>query len=439
MKLAKLSLAAIVVAGLATSSFAADNLADAFKNGKVSGELRAWYFDRDTNNGLGLAKGDTGIANFGVQLGYVTDSLYGFSVGATFQSNSAAFASNEAKQLFATDEYGSGASLSEAYLAYNMKNTTVKVGRQYIATPLVGSSPGRMMREAFEGAVIVNTDLPATTLIGGYVTKFQGRTGTVENTLGTGLVASTYDAGGPSFQKAAVFYGAKNASGSTLANDYLAFDGAYTVGIINKSLTNLALTAQYAVINDVATLGDVDIYYVEANYVLPLSGFKLGFDLNYRGSKTATALDVYNLEGTYTAARVSISELAGFGASLAYGTTSNDDAAILGVGNSPAVYTGTLIRASAPQAAKSTDSYRFDITYDFSKVGVAGLKALGSYGYAKQDLAADTKYTSYAGAVSYDVAAIKGLSLIAQYETQEKEDAKSVDTNEFRFLANYKF
>ena len=35
MKLAKLSLVAMVVAGLASSSFAADTLADAFKNGKV--------------------------------------------------------------------------------------------------------------------------------------------------------------------------------------------------------------------------------------------------------------------------------------------------------------------------------------------------------------------------------------------------------------------
>ena len=42
MKLAKLSLAAMVVAGLATSSFAADTLADAFKNGKVRGEIKAF-------------------------------------------------------------------------------------------------------------------------------------------------------------------------------------------------------------------------------------------------------------------------------------------------------------------------------------------------------------------------------------------------------------
>lgn len=61
MKLSKLSLVAIVVAGLTSSSFAAsDTLADAFKNGKVTGELRAWYFDRDTGdqNTNTLAKGN---------------------------------------------------------------------------------------------------------------------------------------------------------------------------------------------------------------------------------------------------------------------------------------------------------------------------------------------------------------------------------------------
>jgi len=47
MKLARFSLIAVVIAGLTTTSFAADTLADAFKNGKISGELRAYYYDRD--------------------------------------------------------------------------------------------------------------------------------------------------------------------------------------------------------------------------------------------------------------------------------------------------------------------------------------------------------------------------------------------------------
>ena len=67
MKLAKLSLAAMVVAGLASSSFAeSTTLEDAFKNGKVNGELRAWYFNRDTGTAT------ENIFNTGVDLTYVT-------------------------------------------------------------------------------------------------------------------------------------------------------------------------------------------------------------------------------------------------------------------------------------------------------------------------------------------------------------------------------
>ena len=64
MKLAKLSLAAIVVAGLASSSFAADTLADAFKNGKVNGELKAYYFTTDNGSTT-----DADIFSTGVMLG----------------------------------------------------------------------------------------------------------------------------------------------------------------------------------------------------------------------------------------------------------------------------------------------------------------------------------------------------------------------------------
>ena len=93
MKLAKLSLAAMVVAGLATSSFAADTLADAFAKGKVQGELRAWYFDRDR------PAGDADIINTGLVLNYVTDTFYGFYMGATFQSNYAPWADKDAKSM----------------------------------------------------------------------------------------------------------------------------------------------------------------------------------------------------------------------------------------------------------------------------------------------------------------------------------------------------
>lgn len=63
----------------------------------------------------------------------------------------------------------------ETYLGYTISKTNAKIGRQYISTPLVNGSGSRIVKESFEGATIVNTDLPATTFIAGFVDKFQAR------------------------------------------------------------------------------------------------------------------------------------------------------------------------------------------------------------------------------------------------------------------------
>jgi len=465
MKLAKLSLAAMVVAGLASSSFAADTLADAFKNGKVNGELKAWYFDQSADQTNGRMN-NANITTVAATLGYVTDTFYGFSLGTTFQgSGNVGSAETSAKTTFRNDEYVGGGVLSEAYLAYTLGKTTVKVGRQFIATPLVSGSGSRIYTEAFEGAVIVNTDLPQTTLIGAYVDKFQGRTSSVsENTnknIAGSATANSLNGDAPTFRNTAVFTG--GASSGMVAQ----FDDAYSVGVINKSITNLALTAQYAVFKDVtaplsATTGrvdDVDVYYTEANYVLPVAGFKLGFDANFRGSHTGDNLKVAQLDGTYTAGRISISELAGFGFSFAAGTVSESDSVVAGMGNGPTSYTSTMIRGTSTRMMADTDSYLFAATYDFSKIGVAGLTALAQYGWTSQGKNAEmlstsgpfvtapstgdaADYTNIAVGVTYAVPALKGLTTSLQYETQEKElkstNAKA-DTDELWFKAGYKF
>lgn len=41
-----------------------------------------------------------------------------------------------------------------------MKNTTVLAGRMFLDTQFVASSGSRMVKQAFEGAAVINTDLP---------------------------------------------------------------------------------------------------------------------------------------------------------------------------------------------------------------------------------------------------------------------------------------
>jgi hypothetical protein len=451
MKLAKLSLVAMVVAGLASSSFAADTLADAFKNGKVTGELKAWYFDRDTGdqNTNTLAKGNADLFSTGVMLSYVTDSLYGLSFGATFQGNYAPFADSDAKNLYGTDMYGSGAVLSEAYVVYTIGKTTAKVGRQFITSPLVASSGSRMIKEAFQAAVLINTDLPDTTLVAGYSDKMQGRTSDYDRSV------AGADSQMPSFKKEAVFYGAGTSRGSAGspagASNVFGFDGAYTAAAINKSITNLTLTGQYLFVNDVEGTngGDANVFYAEGNYVVPLSSMKLLLDATYRGSRTSNpTFDSFHAEGDMYQGRVGFKELAGFNAAFAYSTVSNDQSVLLGAGNGPTTYTAPLIKGAEATSGAGTDAYKVEVGYDFAKVGVAGLKVLGQYVKIEQDkvttvvlngVAADTKSTFLEGQISYDLPTIKGLTLSLEYEDGKVETASTKNTSDMRFRANYKF
>lgn len=249
-------------------------------------------------------------------LSYVTDSLYGLSLGTTFQSNYAPFADSNAKNLYGTDMYGSGAVLSEAYVTYTLGKTTAKIGRQFIASPLVASSGSRMFKEAFQAAVLINTDLPDTTLVAGYSDKMQG-----EHRIMTEVWLVLIQR--CQALKEAVFYGAGTSRGSAGspagASNVFGFDGAYTAAAINKSITNLTLIGQYLFVNDVEGTngGDANVFYAEGNYVVPLSSMKLLLDATYRGSRTTNpTFDSFHAEGDMYQGRVGFKELAGFNASF---------------------------------------------------------------------------------------------------------------------------
>ena len=219
----------------------------------------------------------------------------------------------------------------------------------------------------------------------------------------------------------------------------------YTAGIINKSITGLTLTGQYAVANDVEHLGDANVYHLEANYIIPMNGFKLGFDAMYRASTTDFTSDK-RLDGSYLGGRISISELAGFGFSFAAGKSDKNDDLLAGLGNgADSTYTGSILTATHTYA-RNTDSYAGKISYDFSKIGVTGLSALVQYGWTDQgNTNATTKgtdYTNIAGGLTYAIPALKGLTTSLQYETQEREAKQTsvkADTDELWFKAGYKF
>ena len=403
MKFAKLSLAAIVVAGLTSSSFAADTLADAFKDGKMSGELKAYYFTKD--NGTK----DADIFTTGATLSYKTAPLYGFTLGLTAQSAASPVADDDGKAMFNSSMYGSGAVLSESYIAYSLGKTTAMVGRMYLDTPLVASSGSRVIKESFEGAAIINTDLPNTTLIAGYVQKFQSRTDKKGN---TGKFTKNFT----------------TQSGPNVDID----DGAYTLAAINKSITGLTLTAAYEYADAFlagAVDGGVHIGYAEALYKGKAGevGYTLGLQDYYNkidDSKTIdNSINAYGIKAGLS--------YKGINGTVAFSQVSDDNVAagavLSGLGNgADLLYTDSSI--SSPGYDRDTKAYLVDVNYDINAAANVGAS------YVETDNSKTVSYSSLYGLYKFD-GALKGLSLKAQYE----DIGKDADGSNLWFKANYKF
>ncbi len=223
----------IIASFVLSAPLLADNLEDAFKNSKVSGEVKTAYVN---SNFLGNAKSDD-IFAIGGRLGIITDSFYGFKAGATFQASH--IFTDDIKNINndrVTNFYDSGAILSEAYLEYTLYNSSIKAGRQFIQTPLLssaleGKSSETIVKDSFEAYLLTNRDIPNTTIIAGYVNKYQGAD-----------------------------------SSKDIANFEKIEDGAYTAYLKNESIENLTLQAQYFNLNGITSNDDKNATYFQTDY-----------------------------------------------------------------------------------------------------------------------------------------------------------------------------
>ena len=317
-KIAKLSLiTAVAIAGFTTSA-SADSLAEAFAASKVKGEIKSLYFQKEKETG---ANAKSSIWVNGGNLSLTTGSFYGLKAGVTFQTAHVGNIDDDAGN-YAKDMDVSGSIMSEAYLAYTLANTTAKVGRQYISTPLVGGSGSRILKQSFEGIVLVNTDLPNTTLVAAYVDKYQNRTD------GNG--------GTPEFNQVE--------------------DGAYTIYAKNNSIEDLTIQAQYAMIKGEGTTEDVKALYADASY--KLSPLTIAFQTYQTDNGAATASD-----GSEYGIKVS-TKIAGFTAAAAYTTTDDEAKVVAGLGSgADKIFTASPIAAGQYDA--DTDAYKIDLGYKF--------------------------------------------------------------------------
>lgn len=395
-KFTKISLAtSIVLASISTAN--ADSLEEAFKASKVKGELKTMYFERESKDGS-----NSDITALGGNIGIVTGSYNGLFGGATFQTShieSLNYSPSEIKDIsFDTDMGAGGSIMSESYLGYKLGNTTLKAGRQFIATPIVSGSGSRMIRDSFEGYTLVNTDIPNTIVALGYVDKYAARTSSS--------------------------FSATNVNTAITPGEFADYkDGASTVYIKNNSIANLDLQAQYLKIAKYETTGDATVAYADASY--KMGDYKLSAQyLTSDNGKTSAS------DGTMMGAKID-AKFDNLELTAAYNTSDDKADTLLGAGEgaTPA-FTALSVGSGKNAAKKDTDSYMVKASY---KLGDATLMA----GYANYDIAGIKKTETELNA-KYDIN--KQTSAQVVYSMFDADNIASTDKErETRVYLTYKF
>lgn len=233
-----MSLVAAMVMG--ASAFAIDNV-------KVDGDAKLYY---GTNN-VGTAKlfnnGTNSFADTAVRLGVTGDLMKGVSFGVTgYAVSTLGLENNLVGNTWTNAHSGAGANvgtngwIGEMWMAGTLGKTTAKVGRMSLDTPLAFSETWSVVPNTFEAAVLINQDIPDTTLIGAWVGSSNG--------------ADVAHPGATAADKDLIMR--DNATFGTFASH-----GAYAAAVVNNSLKFLTAQAWYYNVVNVA-----DAYWLQADW-----------------------------------------------------------------------------------------------------------------------------------------------------------------------------
>ena len=439
------------VAALATlysTSSAADSVNAMFSEGKVSGQIRSFNISRTIEDTRNTANNDyTRKANaIGGHLKYETASLNGLSLGAAFYTtNGYALEDDRSTNrevdptLLGKDNDGYSI-LGEAYLQYKRSNTTLKVGRQKLNTPLAGADDARMLPNLFEAALLVNTDIEDTTIIAAHATKF------AQGTFGRAYVSGALSAtAGYSSTDARNQVGEFVNMGTYAVGT--ATDGVSILSATYSGIENLKLQVWDYMAHDI-----LNAVYAQADFKwkCKLSDSAKPFaSAQYIGQNDIGDSLAGDIKGTYWAAKAG-AKVENFTAYLAYSQSSANssgqslqNAIVSPWGGMPAFTQGMVTRHMFLAGTKAT---KVAASYNWKAYG-PNLKTVAYY--ATFDMDANNGYTNANASESgfdfiYHPEQVKGLQLrlrgnYANDFYTAAAGAGTVSWNEYRFIVNYNF
>ena len=268
MKISNLSLAAIAAMALTTGAMAE-------VTSELSGNAKLWYETADSSDNTGVARADNGLFHqnaSGLTHGAAAVSVeakgkagvlgYGLKYTAVDTLGLENNLVSGVRQASTGDDPLKTAHWAEkAFITYGMSNTTAKVGRQHLDTPLAFSESWNIATNSFDAAVLINSDIENVTLIGAYVGRGNGGNEVVGTAPKDGF--STVVAGG-NFRT----FGT-NSYMTPLGGVPLIGDGAYAAAALVKPMADLGLNLWYYNVQNIA-----DAAWLDANYAI--NGINLG-------------------------------------------------------------------------------------------------------------------------------------------------------------------
>lgn len=427
------------------SAPAADDLAGAFKEGKASGQIRAFYINRDYSGASTVQRDGLTLGGY---LKYETGSVYGLSAGAAFYTtnkldNTSSKTSENDWTLFGPNG-DNETYLGEAYLQYKNGNTAFKAGRQKLDTPLAGSDDARMLPSLFEAYVLSNTDLKDTTLIAAHVTKFAA--GTFANAYNSATAGSV-------LALTSGYSGVANATNMvgkfTNMGEYAIgknTDGVSVAAAIYSGVPGLKLQLWDYYAHDI-----LNAVYAEANY-----GWSMGNGVApYVAAQYIKEDDVGSsyaskVNSDFIAAKAGV-KVANFDLYGAVSHNSKDSSAAINGGTitpwggMPAYTQGMVTRH---QFMAGTDAWKVAGNYNWKDMGVnlnTGIYYTSFDMDALNGYSANHSWTATEAGFDfiYSPETVKNLQLRLRgnfpRDFKETAAAGGTDWNEYRFIANYNF
>jgi len=224
MKLTKLSLVAVVFIG--SSLFAIENT-------KISGDARVYYGTKDSNSAGApdMFDKESSYFDFAARVDVTTDLVSNVSAGIGLQVVSTLDAENSfAEQAWSGSHVQDGSNteesiwIDEVWLAGTALDTTLKVGRQVLDTPMVFSETWGVDKNTFEAGLLTNKTITDTDLIFAYI---HNSNGSAQDTDTRGV--------------------ASQAGYVSVDGDFhrMGDDGVFIFGVKSKSIESLTLQAWY--------------------------------------------------------------------------------------------------------------------------------------------------------------------------------------------------